>query len=101
MEKENLRRREEAARTTAAVTAVVTETAPSTRTPIDVRDQLEPEPIEPLVNDKTPTVHSASVLPTVFSLDAAKGVVGPECQSLGETQMDVPRPSIEVCQSTL
>ena len=94
MEKENLRRREEAART--AVTTVV---APSTKTSNVVRDQLESESAEALGNDKTP-IHSAHIMPMASSLDVARGVAEAESQLSDEAQRDVPRPSIEVYQST-
>ena len=99
MEKENLRKREEAVKSAAAVSADVTVTAASPKSSNDARGQLESEPSEFLVNEKISMVHSATIPSKTFSLGTAKGVEGVECQSLGEAQMDIPRPSIEVCKS--
>ena len=93
MERDNLRKREDAAKVSIA-TATVTPTIPES--PKDESNQLKSENGDVFVNGEAGAKSSAGDAPKTSSLDPPAATDEAGQQTSSESQMDIPRPSIEV-----
>jgi len=93
MERDNLRKREEAARVS---TATATATPAIEETPQDASNQSNLETADVLVNGEAESKAGAEDAPKTSSLGPPAATDGEGHQTSSESQMDIPRPSIEV-----